>query len=229
MLTKQQFFGTDLPINKLAINQTNLQSQISQCGFDNSPIILVNQVHGNNILIIDNAKNIPTKAIEADAIICCISNINIGILTADCVPIILHDNMQKIIAVIHAGWHGALTDIAYKTAQKMYDLGSKAENITAKIGPCIRQQSYEVGAEFYENFLQKNDKNDRFFIKSSQKNHFLFDLPSFVKENLQNAGVKNIKDTEIDSYDNKDYFSHRRSTHLAENDEMRNLTLASIN
>lgn len=171
-------------------------------------LITVNQVHGVNVV---EATGDSLFHIEADAIVCKTPGVPIGILTADCVPILLEDAENKIIAACHAGWRGALDGVVQNTIKKMLEIGAKIENIVATIGPCIHQENYEVDEKFYEIFVQKSDKNKRFFIKNASEK-YRFDIGKFVEEKLHETGIKTAEVIQEDTFKNEEsFFSCRRS------------------
>lgn len=157
------------------------------------------QVHSNKVLVVDNQSQ-NTSYTEADALVTTISNIKLCIKTADCVPILLYS--QSVVAAIHAGWRSAYTGIIQKTVKSMVDLG--ADEIVAYIGPCIRQDSYEVDEIFYEKFITQHIENKRFF------SNLHFNLPSYCKSILNKLGIVKIIDEESDTYKNPNkFYSYR--------------------
>ena len=137
----------------------------------------------------------------------------IGVLTADCAPILVYDNISKIIAAIHVGWKGAYKNIISKVISFMIKKGSKQKNIFAVIGPSISQKSYEVKIDFFKKFMKKTKKNKKFFEK--RKNKFYFDLPRYVKSQLKFNKITKIDHININTFDNKNnFFSARRALKL---------------
>ena len=179
-------------------------------------IFLLHQVHSNKVLVIDQKSIIPKNdEIKADAIITNQKNLKIGLKTADCVPILLFstDN-DAICGAVHAGWRGAKSDIIKNTIEEMQKLCSKTENIQAIIGPCIRQESYQISQEFYDDFIAQDQKFQKFFKEDPTKSgYFLFNLPNFVKEKLKITGITKINDEFIDTYPSKYYHSYRSFCH----------------
>ena len=113
----------------------------------------------------------------------------------------------------HAGWQGAIAHISSKTVDKMIDIGAEREHIKAYIGPAIHQESYEVSADYRDKFLAQSEENARFFIDSTRSDHFLFDLPGYVANNLREAGISDIAISEDNTCKlPEQYFSHRYST-----------------
>ncbi len=155
---------------------------------------------------------------RADAIVTRTSGIAIGASAADCGPILFADPQARVIGAAHAGWKGALTGVLEKTIDAMETLGGRRGNIVAAIGPLIRQQSYEVGAEFVDRFTQADADHARFFVPSARDGHAMFDLAGFIRMRLERAGVLRIDDTGIDTYSDDRFFSYRRSVHRKEPD-----------
>lgn len=169
-------------------------------------VFTIKQVHEANVLVVDKHTH---KHQIADAIVTQTPGILLAIQTADCAPILLSDPINQVVAGIHAGWRSAVKHIVPVTIEKMLELGAELKNISAVIGPCIQQQSFEVG-----NDVKEQAKCDKFFKNSHQENHYIFDLPGYLLEQLNNSGVENSESLDIDTYSLKDdYFSFRRSTH----------------
>lgn len=180
--------------------------------FKAEDILILNQVHGIDIIDADNNSIITP---EADGSITTRKNLVLAVQTADCVPVLLASGDGKIIGAAHVGWKGAINDIIHNIVNKMIE--KDAKNLAALIGPAIAQGSYEVDAEYYKAFLDKDINNKQFFINSKKENHYMFDLPGFVELQLKQTGVKNIKRITEDTYANPaKYPSKRRSYHLQE-------------
>ena len=179
------------------------------------------QIHSDKVHIVTD--NFEGK-IEADAMVTDAKNVAIGILTADCTPVLFADAENGIIGGAHAGWKGAFGGILENTVDEMKKLGAK--NIVAAIGPTIRQASYEVDSTFRDRFINDNSLNSQFFIPSSKEGHYMFDLPSYVKSRLAKLGLVAIDDVGIDTYpEENDLFSYRRTCHKGEADYGRNLSV----
>jgi YfiH family protein len=171
--------------------------------FQCKKLITLQQVHSNLCVTVGL---LTLSMIEADAMVTAESGVAIGVLTADCAPILFMDIENPIVGAAHAGWRGAVAGIIEATIEKMTKLGSKASNIVAVIGPCIHRNSYEINNDFRRNF---NDGDDCF----SEMNHEIhFDLPKYCYRRLIKAGldVDNLDVTAIDTYaDPENYFSYR--------------------
>jgi len=155
---------------------------------------------------------------RADAIVTRTEGIAIGVTAADCGPILLADPNARVIGAAHAGWKGALTGILESTIDAMEKLGAERGGVVAAIGPMIRQQSYEVGSEFVERFIDAEADNAVFFVPSPREGHAMFDLAGFIRMRLENAGVLMIDDVGADTYSDERFFSYRRSVHRKEPD-----------
>ncbi len=193
----------------------NLSYVSSKMNIEQENLYLMNQTHSNNVYIIKESQKI--KRINADALVTNLKNIAIGVLTADCVPIILYDEIQNIIGCIHAGWKGSLNGIIKNTIEAMNKEKSLSK-IHACIGPCIGFNSYEVGDEFYKNFLNEKKENQKFFLKQ-KNNKFLFNIRDYVKNKLIESEVEYIDNIEADTFkDSNNFYSYRRSQKLNEPD-----------
>ena len=188
----------------------NLQLVSKKMGCEEKFLITLNQSHSNKVLYFENQNTVENK-LPADAAITKIKNIAIGILTADCAPILIYDPNKKIIGCVHAGWKGALNGIIKNTLQKFNSLNSINEDLIAVVGPCIKRDNYEVKDDFYQKFIKQNPKNENLFEKKNQNKYF-FDLRSFVNKELLNLNIKNIENIEMDTFSEKEFFySYRRS------------------
>lgn len=174
-------------------------------------VLFLKQIHSNNVHIVNDNYNI--HKIEADALITNNKGISLGVITADCMPILLVDTEASIIAAVHVGWRGANTNIISKSIKEMMNLGANSEKIIAYIGPCIRVKNYQVSNDFSKNFNDINSDNaNLFFPKINGRLHF--NLPEYSKYQLENSGVIQIHDCMIDTYENHNILhSHRRGFH----------------
>ena len=190
-------------------------------------IILLNQIHSNKFHFIDKHSKI-NKKFKGDALITNKKNTPIAILTADCAPILIYDDKQKMIAAIHAGWKGAYKNIIKKVVRFMITKGCSLTNITAAIGPCISINNYEVKEDFVKKFLKRDKKNIIFFKKTKNKNYF--SLNKFIKFQLMSLNIKKIDNINKDTFDVKNnFFSARRSISQNANDYGRNISIIMIN
>jgi YfiH family protein len=162
---------------------------------------------------------------KADAFATNRSGIVLGILTADCAPILLADAPARVIGAAHAGWGGALAGVTESVVSAMERLGATRARITAAIGPCISRPSYEVGPEFKPRFLAADPGNEGFFGPSARAGHWQFDLPAYVAHRLRQSGIGAVETVPLCTYVHEaDFFSYRRTTHRKEADYGRQLS-----
>ena len=187
-------------------------------------LIGVYQRHSNTA-VVANKPWAKAKAPEADAIVTSKPGLAIGVLTADCAPVLLCDPEARVIGAAHAGWRGALAGIMESTVEAMTGLGAEPRRIVAAIGPSISQGAYEVGHNYRDRFLADDTDNEAFFVidEGSEEPHF--DLPGYVAERLNQAGVAKTHDLGLCTYyDETRLFSYRRSQHHGEDDYGRQLS-----
>ena len=162
---------------------------------------------------------------KADALVTRQRGLALGILTADCVPVLLADERAGVIGAAHAGWKGALGGILESTVAAMEKLGAAREAIVAGIGPAIEQRSYEVGPEFPGPFLKEDPGNGDFFAPSPRQGHFLFDIKGYVARRLGRCGLRDLHVSPADTRaESARFFSYRRATLLGEKDYGRGLS-----
>jgi len=165
------------------------------------------------------------KVPEADAIVTATPGLAIGILTADCAPVLFCDPEARVVGAAHAGWRGALGGILEATVEAMTGLGAKPERIHAAIGPAISQGAYEVGEDYRAGFLGQEPDSEAFFATDEGSGEPHFDLPGYVAERLARAGVDDILDLGLCTYyDETRLFSYRRSQHHGEEDYGRQIS-----
>ncbi len=214
--------------DKKHVVKKNLRIVKNKIDKNSKNILLVNQIHSNKYIYIDKNHKINKKRFKADAIITNQKKLPIGVLTADCVPILIYENSSKMIAAIHAGWRGAYKGIINKVIKFMVKKGCERKNIYAAIGPCISKQNYNVKENFYKKFLKKNQKNKIFFKK--RKKLIYFDLPKYIKSQLTFNKICAIDHINIDTFDIKNnFFSARRSLKQKDDDYGRNISIIMIN
>ena len=199
--------------NKNNINK-NLNFVAKKMDVEKTKLILMNQTHSNKVVEIKKYNCL--NKINADAIITKMNGYAIGVLTADCVPIIIYDARNKIIGCIHAGWKGAFSGIIGNTIKKIKKLNSN-NKIYAGVGPCIGEKNYEVDNKFYKKFVAKSRKNKIYFRYKSETKK-LFNLRKFVTDRLLNLNVK-VDQVNKDTFtDKSNFFSYRRSQKLKQKD-----------
>lgn len=179
-------------------------------------LITVYQVHSSRAVIVDEPfKQEPPKA---DALVTSKRGLALGVLTADCGPVLFTDPKAGVIAAAHAGWRGALGGVLEDTIATMETLGAQRNKIIAVLGPCIGPKNYEVTDEFRKNFTDENSFYSNFFVKTDDQDHYLFNLWEFILYRLRQSQV-NADCVEMCTYaDEKRFFSYRRKTHRNEPD-----------
>ena len=212
-------FGSGDNPDHIAANRANAMSRLDLSGAE---LLTLYQIHSATTVVVDAAWK-PGEAPEADAAVTKVSGLALGILTADCAPVLMADAAAGVIGAAHAGWKGALAGVVDATVEAMVGLGAMKENIQAAIGPCIQQASYEVGAEFRDRFLVGDAANHDFFIAAVRGGHFMFDLPAYLGLTLDRLGVA-YETVGLDTCSDEDrFFSYRRATQRREKDYGRGL------
>ncbi|MGE5518188.1 MAG: peptidoglycan editing factor PgeF [Bacteroidota bacterium] len=174
-------------------------------------LVTVHQAHTADVVVVDGPWT--GERPVADAMVTTTPGLALGILTADCAPVLFADRRGNVVAAAHAGWKGAIGGVLENTVDKMVALGAKQKSIIAAIGPCIGQRSYEVGAEFPAPFLAEAAENRDFFAPSRRDGHYLFDLPGYVSRKLARLGVTEVTRVPADTCrDEARFFSYRRTT-----------------
>jgi len=206
----------------------NRRRAMARLGLGVDDLRTVHQVHGYNVLNVTDTVSAADRP-RADALVTATPGVALGILTADCVPILLADGGGKVIGAAHAGWKGALAGITDAVVEAMIDLGAARSDIRAVVGPCIGPDSYEVGPEFPEPFLDEDPGNKRFFQLAERDGHYMFDLDDYVHTRLAEAGLYAVQSTALDTFaDEQKFYSYRRTTHRGEPDYGRQLSAISI-
>lgn len=205
----------------------NREIAMQSLGFaDANNLYTLFQVHSNKVVIVNK---IHYEKYEADAIVTATPGIALGILTADCTPVLFSDKASGVIGAAHAGWKGAMNGIIENTIDSMEKLGANRGYIQAAIGPTIAQDSYEVGSEFYEKFVEDNQANSHLFIASEKSGHYMFNLPLYVTHRLKASGIKSVENTELDTCAlQEDFFSYRRNCLENIKDYGRNLSVIAM-
>ena len=204
----------------------NLDIVSKKIGLNNKNLFTMNQTHSNRVVVI-NDTNKHIQKIDTDALVTNIKNVTISVLTADCVPVLIYDEINQIIASVHAGWRGAFGGIIKNTLNEIFKINRNCK-INVAIGPCIGVDNYEVGQEFYSKFIHESKKNDKFFLPT-RKNKFLFDLRKYVNLKFEEIGVNHIENIDFDTFsENENFFSFRRSKQDGENDYGRCISVISL-
>lgn len=190
-------------------------------------LVILHQIHSPSAIAVtapypDNGRP------HADALVTDRPRLALGILTADCTPVLLADPEAGVIGAAHAGWKGAFGGVLGATVEAMEKLGADRSRIVAAVGPTIARKSYEVDDAFVRRFVEADAESDRFFA-SGRPGHHQFDLEAFVVSRLAAAGLGRIEALGLDTYSNPDrFFSYRRATHRGEPDYGRQISLIAL-
>ncbi|HUT51101.1 MAG TPA: peptidoglycan editing factor PgeF, partial [Alphaproteobacteria bacterium] len=208
-----------------ADNVTENRARVARLlGVEPGQFVTVFQKHSNTAMVTKKPWT-RDKAPEADAVVTATPGLAIGILTADCAPLLLCDPQARVIGAAHAGWRGALSGIVEATVQAMIGLGAEPPRIRAAIGPAISQGAYEVGEDYKGQFLAQDPDSEAFFAIDEGSGEPHFDLPGYVAERLARAGVGETLDLGLCTYyDETRLFSYRRSQHHGEDDYGRQIS-----
>ncbi len=172
-------------------------------------LVILNQTHSNKVITI--SKNNYAQSLTGDALVTNEPNLALGVLTADCTPILIADIHNNIIAAIHAGWRSSYSGIIQNTINSMKILGANNYNMIAIIGPTIGQKNYEVDADFKNNFVKINQHYNNFFTKQDKQDKFLFNLSALNLYQLEQLEVK-ASNLNLCTYEkSSEFFSYRRS------------------
>ena len=200
-------FGSSDQTDMVSINRERVAGALD---LDVQALVTVHQHHSSDVISVDRPL---TDAVKADAIVTATPSLALGIMTADCQPVLFADSEAGVIGGAHAGWKGALGGVLETTIDAMEALGAKRAAISAVIGPSISQRAYEVGPEFLDTFTDADPENARFFAQGNG-DHFQFDLIGFGLHRLREAGVGHVEWTGHCTYsDPARFFSYRRSVH----------------
>lgn len=192
------------------------------------PLCTLYQVHGREVATVTGPWPDDARP-HADALVTARPGVVLGILTADCGPVLFADPEARVIGAAHAGWKGAFSGVLEATVAAMEALGARRNRIRAALGPTIAAESYEVDSAFRDRFLEAAADYDRFFRPGERKDHFMFDLPGFIEARLQALKLGAIGILGQDTYAAPDhFFSYRRATHRGEKDYGRQLSLIAL-
>ncbi|QCB36658.1 peptidoglycan editing factor PgeF [Sphingobium sp. PAMC28499] len=190
-------------------------------------LVTVRQVHSPDVVTV-TAPIAEDERPEADAMVTRTPGLILGILTADCVPVLFADKEAGVIGAAHAGWKGAISGVTDRTIAAMETLGATRAGIACAIGPCIGRASYEVTLDFAERFERDDADNARFF-SAGRAGHCQFDIAAYVASRLQAAGIGRISLLDEDTYSQADrFFSYRRSCHAQEGDYGRQISMIAL-
>ncbi len=204
----------------------NRRRAMAELGHAEASLLTLHQVHSPDVATVTGRWSGPSP--RADAMVTDRPGLALGILTADCAPVLLADGEAGVVGAAHAGWRGALAGVVEAAVVAMEALGARAGRMSAAVGPCIAQASYEVGPEFRDPFLTADAANGALFVAGGNgRPHF--DLSGFVGRRLQSAGVSQVTVMARDTCaEGEDFFSYRRSCHDGDPDYGRNLSVIAL-
>lgn len=212
-----------------ALVEENRRLALAQLCQGDAVLCTAYQTHSAEVVIIDQPWAVG-DAPRVDAMVTSRPGIALGILTADCAPVLLVDAGAGVIGATHAGWKGALGGVVEATVKAMETLGADRSRVSAAIGPAIAQQSYEVGPEFRDEFLQADSAAKKYFATGGAghkggDDRFQFDLPGYVENALRRGGIESVWCAGLDTYEMAgDFYSYRRTCHRDEADYGRQLS-----
>ena len=207
----------------------NRQVVASDLGVEVNHLLSPYQVHSPTALIVEEPWPLDIERPRLDALVTKTPGLAIGVMTADCAPVLFCDPQAKVIGAAHAGWRGAFGGVLDHTIEQMCLLGASRKNIRATVGPAISLEIYEVGDEFREKILEEDLGNTRFFAKPPGARKVHFDLKAYARHRLTAAGLENTGVIDHCTYQLEDrYFSYRRSQRLAHSDYGRQISAIVI-
>lgn len=221
-------FGYGGPGDELAVAKA--RAGAANALVKDAAIVTPHQVHSSDVVTVtmawaDAAKGRPV----ADALVTATPGLVLGIVTADCGPVLFADRSAGVIGAAHAGWRGAHGGVLENTLAAMEAVGASRDSIAAAIGPTIAQASYEVDAPFRENFGSDDEKHFASAPPRDGWERWLFDLPGYISARLSNAGIALIHDCKCDTFaENSGYFSYRKSTQKGEPNYGRQLSAIGL-
>ena len=190
-------------------------------------LVTVRQVHSPDVVTVTGPIGEADRP-AADAMVTNLPGLVLGILTADCVPVLLADAQAGVVGAAHAGWKGAIAGVTDNTLAAMEKLGARRDQISATIGPCIGRASYEVTSDFARHFEEEDVENSRFF-SAGREGHCQFDIAAYVAARLAKAGVSRVEMMDEDTYSQPDrFYSYRRSCHLNEPSYGRQISMIGV-
>jgi polyphenol oxidase len=203
-------YGSGDAREKVQENRLRASAALSAKG----EVVTCHQTHSHIAHVLDAP---PETPLEGDALVTNQRALAIGVLTADCVPVLFADAAHKVVGAAHAGWKGAIGGIVPATIRAMESIGAKRKDIVAVVGPAISQMSYEVGADLYAKFMQDDYENAIFFKPSGARDHYFFNLKAYVVAMLKRERLARVELLDYDTYtDEARFYSFRRATHRQE-------------
>jgi YfiH family protein len=201
-------FGSGDAPQRVAANR---EIAVARLGLRADRLVTVRQIHSARVVTVER----PWRREEsplADGLVTAVPGIALGVLAADCAPILFHDPVARVIGAAHGGWRGALNGVVDATISWMAALGAERPRIRAAIGPCIARRSYEVGPEFPQPFVAEDPGNMSYFAPAPCSGRFLFDLGGYIAHRLAGAGIATVEVAQHDTLAEEErFFSYRRA------------------
>ena len=206
----------------------NRRRVADQFGLDEPDLQTVHQTHSTDVLTVADERWSSPGAPKADGLVTDRPGVILGVMAADCAPVLLADGQASVIDAAHAGWKGALGGVVDQTIAAMEQLGARRERIRVVVGPCIGPASYEVGPEFPAPFLAQDEANAAFFRTATRAGHFMFDLPGYLVHRIARNGVAVTATGHDTLTGTDDFFSYRRNTLQGMRDYGRGLSAIAL-
>jgi YfiH family protein len=209
----------------VAANRARVAGEL---GVEAAGLVSAFQMHGPDVCVVDAPWGRHDRP-RLDGMVTRRPGVALGVLAADCGPVLFADADAGVIGAAHAGWRGALTGVLEATVAAMEGLGARRSRIAAALGPCIHQPSYEVGPDFPAPFLDEDPASARFFAPGDRDGHRQFDLPGYIVARLEALGLAAVESLGVDTYAQEErLFSYRRATHRGEDGYGRNISAIVI-
>ncbi|NNG05332.1 MAG: peptidoglycan editing factor PgeF [Inquilinus sp.] len=218
-------FGSGDDADNVARNRARCVAEMAE---GSARLVTAFQIHSAETLIVEQPWRREDSP-SVDALVTAMPGIAVGVLTADCAPVLLCDGENGVVGAAHAGWKGAIGGILESAVAAMEELGASRPSIRAAVGPCIAQSSYEVGPEFLKRFVTEDADNAAFFRDGERPDHPHFDLKGYVARRLERLGLGGLEVASHDTVAEEDrFFSYRRATRRGEPDYGRNLSAIAL-
>jgi len=218
-------FGSGDKVENVARNRALAAARLD---LPSERLVSCHQVHGTTVITVERPWRREDNP-RADGMVTRVPGIALGILAADCAPVLFADRESGVVGAAHGGWRGALAGVMEATVAAMVELGARADRVRAGIGPCIAQPSYEVGPEFEGAFAADGSENRAFFMPAARPGHFLFDLPGYIAHRLGGLGLAAVECSGRDTAAEEDsFFSYRRACLRGEKDYGRGLAAIAL-
>ena len=194
-----------------------------------APFVTAQQVHGASVLSVTDLWDAQTAPRQADGLVTDRKDLGLGILSADCAPILFADLEAAVIGACHAGWRGLQAGVIDATVQAMVALGARPAQMRAVLGPCLGRLSFEVSLDFPDEFATVLPRHRAYFRPAVRRDRLLFDMPRAVGSLCEAAGLPRLQVLDLDTYTQRDrFFSYRRATHAQDGDGGRQISLIAL-